>query len=78
MAVPIYVYETIPGQSGDKPEYYEIQQRMKDEALTTHPETGKPIRRVILGGFGVLSSTRAGRNDSNARSGSCGSGCCCG
>ena len=49
-----YVYETIPDQPGVKPRYFEIKQGMKDAALTQHPETGEPIRRVVLGGFGVL------------------------
>ena len=59
--MPIYVYETIPVKTGEKPKRYEIRQSMKDEPLTTHPETGEPIRRVILGGFGILSSTGGGR-----------------
>ena len=60
--MPIYVYETIPVKTGKKPKCYEIRQSMKDEPLTTHPETGEPIRRVILGGFGILSSTGGGRS----------------
>jgi hypothetical protein len=27
---------------------------MTDPALARHPETGDPIRRVIVGGYGVL------------------------
>jgi len=46
-----YIYETIPNE-GEQPERFEIQQSMKDVALTHHPETGKPIRRVIVGGYG--------------------------
>ena len=49
-----YVYETIPSKPGDKPRYFEIKQSIKGASLTTHPETGEPIRRVVLGGFGVL------------------------
>jgi len=73
-----YVYETIPGKTGEKPTIYEIQQSMTDEPLTTHPETGEPIRRVILGGFGVLSSTSGKKSASDAGSGCCGPGCCLG
>jgi predicted nucleic acid-binding Zn ribbon protein len=51
-----YVYETIPSKAGEKPRYFEIKQNMNAKALTKHPETGEPIRRVVLGGFGVLSS----------------------
>lgn len=69
-----YVYETIPSKPGEEIEYFEIKQSIKDAPLTTHPETGKPIRRVILGGFGVLKST-TGQSQSN--SDSCGPGCGC-
>lgn len=35
--MPIYVYETMPGVSGKKPKYYDIQRSMTDEPLTAHP-----------------------------------------
>lgn len=47
-----YVYETIPSNSKQKPKRFELQQKMSDAALTKHPETGEPIRRVIVGGSG--------------------------
>ncbi len=47
-----YVYETIPKSSKQKPKRFELQQRMSEPALTKHPETGEPIRRVIVGGSG--------------------------
>lgn len=72
----IYVYETIPQKSGEKPRYYEIQQGMKDAPLTKHPETGEPIRRVVLGGLGVLSSGTRGKDSSGG--GCCGGSGCCG
>jgi len=71
-----YVYETIPSKPGEKSEYFEIRQSMNDVPLTIHPETGVPIRRVILGGFGVLKST-PGESGSGG-SDTCGPGCCCG
>lgn len=45
--MPIYVYETVnpDGSGGDR---FELQQSMKDTALDRHPETGEPIRRVML------------------------------
>ncbi len=49
-----YLYETILEKKDAKPRYYEIRQGMNDEPLTRHPETGEPIRRVILGGYGIL------------------------
>ena len=65
-----YVYETIPAKPGEKPRYFEIKQNMNDKPLTKHPKTGEPIRRVVLGGFGTLSSKPASNSGS-----ACG---CCG
>jgi predicted nucleic acid-binding Zn ribbon protein len=72
--VTTYVYETMPSKAGEKPRYHEIKQSMSDAPLTKHPETGEPIRRVVLGGFGVLSSNPAS-SSSNSSCG-CGPGCC--
>ncbi len=55
-AMATYVYKTIPGKPGEKPKRFEIQQRMSDEPLVTHPETGEPVRRVISGGLGTITS----------------------
>ena len=40
--MPTYVYEII-----DTGETFEVVQKMADDALTKHPETGQPVRRVI-------------------------------
>lgn len=71
-----YVYETIPAQPGQKPRYFEIKQPMTDAPLTKHPETGEAIRRVVLGGFGLLSS-KAPASASGSSCG-CAPGSCCG
>jgi predicted nucleic acid-binding Zn ribbon protein len=43
--MPIYVYEVVlPDGSGG--EQFELMQSMSAEALTVHPETGQPIRRI--------------------------------
>jgi predicted nucleic acid-binding Zn ribbon protein len=68
-----YVYETIPAKAGEKPQYFEIKQTMNAAPYKKHPETGEPIRRVVLGGFSVLSSKAT---SSNAGS-SCGPSCGC-
>ncbi len=66
-----YVYETIPKESGEQPQQFELQQSMKDAPLTQHPESGVPVRRVISGGIGFSSSkTKPGGH-------SCGHGCGC-
>ncbi len=49
-----YVYETIPKNPKTKPRRFELQQKMSDDALKTDPETGEPIRRVIIGGSGWI------------------------
>jgi predicted nucleic acid-binding Zn ribbon protein len=71
-----YVYETIPAKAGEKPRYFEIKQNMSDAPLTQHPQTGEPIRRVVLGGFGVLSSGKTG-GDSSSGGSCCGPSCGC-
>lgn len=68
-----YVHETIPSKSGEKPRYFEFKQSMRAAPLTKHPETGVSIRRVVLGGFGVLSSKPAGGKSGS----SCGPSCGC-
>lgn len=70
-----YLYETIPSSPGQKPLRFEIQQSMKDAALTKHPETGEPVRRVITGGFGLMG---VGKSSSPAPAPHRHSGGCCG
>ena len=52
--MPTYIYETIPQKKGQKPRRFEIQQSMKDDALTKDPKTGEPVKRVITGGTGSI------------------------
>jgi predicted nucleic acid-binding Zn ribbon protein len=71
--MPIYVYESIPQKPGEEPRYFEFSQSMADEPYTKHPDTGELIRRVILGGLGVVT------RDPGTDSGPCcgpGSTCC--
>ena len=77
-----YVYETLSATPGEKPRYFEFKQGMNEAPLSRHPETGEPIRRVVLGGFGVLSSRPpskpSGSNSSSGSSCGCSPGGCCG
>jgi predicted nucleic acid-binding Zn ribbon protein len=74
----VYLYQTIPLGDGDAVLTYEIRQSMKEAALTHHPETGEPIRRVITGGLGIMTSSKGGPAPRPASGGSCcGSGCGC-
>ena len=72
-----YVYETIPQKAGEKPRVFEIKQSMSAAPITQHPETGEPIRRVVLGGFGVLSSGKSGSPSAASGNSSCGPSCGC-
>jgi len=67
--MPTYVYETI----SPAPERFEIRQRFSDPALTQHPETGEPVRRIISGGLAVLPK---GLGSSDAPEPGCGPGTC--
>ncbi len=69
--MPTYVYETIPEESAEEPVRFEIRQSIKDEVLTEHPETGKPVKRVIAGGISTLTGKGGGGGSSCCSSGSC-------
>lgn len=74
--MPIYVYETIPQKDTEQPEFFEVKQSMHDAPLTVHPESGKPVRRVILGGYGMMKSG-GGAQESGEGGCGCGpTGCC--
>ncbi len=69
--MPTYVYETL-----EKPvRRFEIKQSMKDDPLRVDPETGKPVRRVISGGFGFIEKGKAAAPRPAHTCGSGGCGC---
>ena len=68
--MPTYVYETIPKSEQEAPEQFEVFQKVTDELLTKHPETGVPIRRIISGGI-LIGSKKSGGD-------CCDSKCSCG
>jgi predicted nucleic acid-binding Zn ribbon protein len=71
-----YLYETIPAKEGGKTRQFEIKQSIKDAALTKHPDTGEPIRRVISGGWGLMGK-KAERPPAGGGGHRChGPGCC--
>lgn len=45
--MPTYDYEILDKKGEPTGETFEYVQRMADEPLTEHPETGKPCRRAI-------------------------------
>lgn len=73
----IYIYETIPSRAGEKPRQFEIKQSIKESALSQHPETGEPIRRVITGGLGpITKSEGGGTQQQGGGGGGCARGAC--
>lgn len=40
--MPVYVYRNL--ETG---ETFEVEQRIRDDAWTTHPETGDPVKRIV-------------------------------
>ena len=66
--MPTYVYQIIndDGTDGDT---FEVVQKMSDDALTTHPETGQPVRRVPvapnIGGDYSEGSNKSKLSDAN-------------
>jgi predicted nucleic acid-binding Zn ribbon protein len=44
--MPVYAYCVVLPDGSDGT-YFEVVQSMSDPALTHHPETGEPVRRVI-------------------------------
>lgn len=71
-----YLYETIPSREGETVRQYEIKQAATDAPLTRHPETGEAIRRVILGGWGLVTGKKDGRTESQGTCGCGPTGCC--
>lgn len=67
--MPTYLYETVPADPRATPRRFELRQAMGEPPLTTDPETGEPVRRVISGGLTTL--TKKG----DAGSGEPGPGC---
>jgi hypothetical protein len=49
-----YVYETVPKNPGEKPRRFEVEQKMSDPPLKVDPKTGLPVRRIIVGGSGLV------------------------
>lgn len=79
--MPIYVYETIPTVPDQPIRRFEYKQSMSEVALTQDPETGVPVRRVISGGYGLMTkadgSAGSSRVETPRSAHSCGTGCGC-
>lgn len=61
--MPTYVYETVPDDPSTPRRRFEVVQRMTDEPLKVHPDTGEPVRKIITGGMGFIGA-RSTESDS--------------
>jgi predicted nucleic acid-binding Zn ribbon protein len=77
--MPTYIYETIPQTESEQPERFEVRQSMMEKALSQHPETGKPVRRVVIGGTGFsgVGMTSSPASTGRSHSSCCGGSSCC-
>ncbi|MBP9208505.1 MAG: hypothetical protein KBG28_31340 [Kofleriaceae bacterium] len=74
--MPTYVYEAIVPDGAPAPTF-EFQQRMSDPPLTTHPETGQPIRRIMTApNLGGVAAGREAAPSACSFAGGCGLGPC--
>jgi predicted nucleic acid-binding Zn ribbon protein len=71
-----YVYETIPQRPDESPFQFEVVQSMKAPPLAKHPDTGQPVRRVVMGGYGLISA-RGKSPSTSAQVAACSLGCAC-
>lgn len=71
-----YVYETIPQQEGEAAQQFEVIQSMRDAPLAKHPDTGQPVRRVVIGGYGLMGRTGK-TSPTSSPVASCSPGCAC-
>ncbi len=44
--MPLYIYQVIEADGSDG-EVFEVLQRISEPPLTSHPETGKPVKKLI-------------------------------
>ncbi len=79
--MPIYEYEIL-SQDGSPKGIFETMQRMSEPALTRHPVTGEPVRRILSRTFvgSGQSDAGAGHQAGDCTTGTCGipSGGCAG
>ena len=72
-----YVYEIISREKGEAPRRFEVVQSMKDAPLTRHPDTGEAVKRVISGGYGLMTSAGKKPPASSPAPAQCAPGCAC-
>ncbi len=75
--MPVYVYKNL--QTGD---LFELQQSISESAMTVHPETGAPIKRVVqpvgiaFKGSGFYATDSRGQSKKESAPACAGPSCC--
>jgi predicted nucleic acid-binding Zn ribbon protein len=70
--MPIYEYEILD-KDGVAKGVFETMQKLSDPVLTTHPDTGEPVRRIFSRTFvGSSDSYDGGYEGGDCASGACG------
>lgn len=71
-----YIYETVPDFPDAPVRRFEIKQSMMDSPLTSDPQTGEKVRRVIVGGVGIMTGARSSSRTTKTTCGTGRCGCC--
>jgi predicted nucleic acid-binding Zn ribbon protein len=71
-----YIYETVPDAPDVPVRQFEIKQSMKEAPLTSDPNTGEKVRRVIAGGLGIMTGARSPSKSMKPTCGTGRCGCC--
>lgn len=73
--MPTYQYVAADGATD---EVFELRQGISEPPFESHPDTGRPIQRVITGGLGPLVGKRVGPPPEPESDGGCnGPSCAC-
>ena len=67
----IYEYEIL-NDDGSAKGIFETEQKMSEPALSHHPVTGEPVRRILSRTFARTSSGSYGSSGDSCASGACG------
>ncbi len=76
--MPTYVYKIVGKPDTDPAAFFEVRQSMTESALTTHPETGEAVERVIcapaIGGHAAAPAASAPVKPAHRHGPGCGCG----
>lgn len=74
--MPTYVYKIVDKPDTDPAAFFEVRQSMSESALTSHPETGEAVERVIcapaIGGHASAPAAPAATKPAHSHGPGCG------